>query len=256
MTVSYPSEGHDECFALDERSFWYRHRNQVLQETLRAFPPGQPFFDIGGGNGAVAMALQRGGVRVCVMEPLVSGARHARGRGVARVVCCSLEDASVRDGTVPAAGLFDVLEHIADDGAFLVRLRSLLVRDARLYVTVPAFEALRSSHDLDVGHHRRYTSRMLSERLEAAGFRVEYASYFFSPLPPAIMLFRTIPERLRASLGLAPHKPAARRTREHLARRPWMGKMLEQLLRFETWAIRRRMRLAFGSSILIVARAN
>jgi SAM-dependent methyltransferase len=254
--VSYPAEGHHHCFEVDETSFWYRHRNRCLVEAMKAFPPAEPLFDIGGGNGAVAIALQRAGWRLCLIEPIAAGAHHARQRGVAQVICASLEESGLRDASLPSAGLFDVLEHIDDDLGFLKRLRALLTPGARLYITVPAFQALWSSHDVQVGHFRRYTAASLARRVEASGFGVEYTSYFFSPLPLTIFALRTLPERLLRLLRLAPPRPRERRRREHLANRPSIGRGVEKLLHFETRAIRRRLSLPFGSSVLLVARAS
>src|ERR1700689_4932198 len=56
--VSYPAEGNNACFALEDSSFWFAHRNACLLALLRRFPAAGPFFDIGGGNGFVAAAIQ------------------------------------------------------------------------------------------------------------------------------------------------------------------------------------------------------
>ena len=256
VPISYPADGHAHCLEVDETSFWYRHRNRCLIETLKAFPPAGAFFDIGGGNGAVAIALQRAGWPLCLVEPIAAGARHARRRGVTRVICASLEQCAVRDGSIQAAGLFDVLEHLPDDVAFLARLRALLAPGARLYVTVPAFAALWSSHDELVGHFRRYDARTLRGRVEEAGFRVEYVSYLFAPLPLTVFALRVLPERLWPRLRAARLAARERRMREHLPNRRWLGRALEALLGFETGAIRRGLSLPFGSSVLLVARAS
>ncbi|HYH08860.1 MAG TPA: class I SAM-dependent methyltransferase [Thermoanaerobaculia bacterium] len=255
-SVSYPADGHLACAEVDEASFWYRHRNRCLIEALEAFPPAEPLFDIGGGNGAVAMALQRDGWRVALVEPIAEGAHHARRRGVTRVICASLEECGLRDASLPSAGLFDVLEHVPDDIAFLTRLRALLARDGRLYVTVPAFTALWSTHDDLVGHMRRYDAKTLSRRVEACGFTVEHVSYFFSPLPLMIFALRTLPERLSRRVRETRITAPARRMREHASHRPWLARAIETLLRFEPRAIRRKRAIPFGSSVLLVARAS
>jgi hypothetical protein len=254
-SLSYPAAGHVACASVDEGSFWYRHRNRCLIAALRAFPPDEPLFDIGGGNGVVAIALQQAGWRVALVEPIVEGAHRARHRGVARVICASLEESGLRDRSLPSAGLFDVLEHIHDDVAFLTRLHALLVKNARLYLTVPAFARLWSSHDEIVGHVRRYDAKTLSRLVEACGFRVEHVSYLFSPLPFAILARRVVPERLSGRLRAARLIATERRIREHLSHRSWAGKALETLLRYETWSIRRKRAVPFGSSVLLVARA-
>jgi hypothetical protein len=91
----------------------------------------------------------------------------------------------------------DVIEHIADDGAFL---RDLLARpfvstETRFLITVPAYQALFSSHDTFLGHYRRYSNRTLRERLEQSGLRVLTIGYFFSSLLP-VRLLQTVKERV------------------------------------------------------------
>ena len=70
-SVSYPAEGHDRCHEVEDRSFWFQHRNACIAELVRQFPPhGRgPIFDIGGGNGVVARALVDEGWEVILVEP-------------------------------------------------------------------------------------------------------------------------------------------------------------------------------------------
>ena len=37
--ISYPEEGNEACFEVEDRSFWFRHRNDCLVEMVRNFPP-------------------------------------------------------------------------------------------------------------------------------------------------------------------------------------------------------------------------
>lgn len=52
--VSYTTDGHAACFAIEDDSFWFRHRNDCILSVVERFPPeGEgPIFDIGGGNGS------------------------------------------------------------------------------------------------------------------------------------------------------------------------------------------------------------
>jgi SAM-dependent methyltransferase len=195
-SVSYPEDGNAACFAIEDGSFWFQHRNAVVTEAIRGFPPNTPFFDIGGGNGYVAKGLEAADLSVVLIEPGPAGALNAVQRGVKHVVCATLEDAKFLPGSIPSAGLFDVLEHIEDDIGFLRNLGSLLRTGGRVYLTVPAFNLLWSDEDVEAGHYRRYTAASLSKCLASAGFRVEYTTYFFSLLPIPVFLLRSIPSFL------------------------------------------------------------
>src|SRR6266567_1791580 len=78
--VSYPDEGNTSCLAVEDTSFWFRHRNNCILEVMKNLPPATPFFDVGGGNGYVAKALQDAGLEVVLVEPGSTGALNARRR--------------------------------------------------------------------------------------------------------------------------------------------------------------------------------
>lgn len=248
--ISYPEEGNQNCLALEADSFWFVHRNRCIQAVMRRFPPPGMVFDVGGGNGYVAMGLQQAGFPVALVEPGRQGVQNARRRGVNTLVCSRFEDAGFRPGAVPAVGLFDVLEHIADDDALLSTVRDLLVPEGRVYLTVPAFHALWSADDDYAGHHRRYSLRGLRRLLEQAGLRVEYASYFFFMLPVPIFLLRVLPTRL----GLRKQEAWETYQQEHQSRSGPVGKVLDGLLGWELARLSKGKTLPVGGSCLVAAR--
>ena len=103
--------------------------------------------------------------------------------------------------------LMDVIEHIEDDTGFLAGLldRPAVGLRTKFLITVPAYQALFCSHDVFLGHHRRYSRRLLRERLEASGLRVIDIGYFFFTLLP-VRLIQVVKERL---LGLEPERIAS-----------------------------------------------
>ena len=248
-TVSYPAEGNEVCYAVEEKSFWFRHRNDCILALLRRFPPGGELLDVGGGNGFVALHLQANDFPVALLEP-GSGAERARERGVRNVIQSDLEHAELDEGSVPAVGLFDVVEHIQDDRVFLEDLHRLLLPHGRLYLTVPAFGWLWSREDEDAGHFRRYSGNKLRSLLGGAGFQLDYLTALFFWLPPAIGLFRTLPRLLRSPAmgGLSPE----RLQRDH---QPpfFFSPLLDLLSRQEQGIIRKGGALPFGSSWMAVA---
>jgi len=248
--VDYPDEGNAFCFQVEDHSFWFHHRNACLLAVMRRFPPGGVVFDIGGGNGFVARALVAAGLPSVVVEPGPTGARNAQARGLSPVICSALDDAGFRPGTMPAAGLFDVLEHIEDDGGVLGRLAVLIPPGGRLYLTVPSYQWLWSTEDDISGHHRRYTTASLARVVREAGFEVEFTSYLFWPLPLPILFLRAIPARLGYRPTLDPD--AIRRELK-----PPSGpavQALTTLLDGERRWIAGGHRIPTGSSCLLVAR--
>ncbi|MDR2510259.1 MAG: hypothetical protein LBC77_06410 [Spirochaetaceae bacterium] len=81
----------------------------------------------------------------------------------------------------------DVLEHIKDDAAFLDRLLEKTPCGSMIFVTVPAFQFLFSSHDVFLKHYRRYNKNELLGLLNRASFnrralRIEKCHYFYASL--------------------------------------------------------------------------
>lgn len=191
--VSYPEVGNADCFELEDRSFWFAHRGDCLAAVMRRFPPAGTLFDIGGGNGFVARTLIDAGFPTVLVEPGEAGARNARQRGLPDVICATLAAARFHSGTMPAVGLFDVLEHVERDADFLAEVHRCLVPRGRLYLTMPAYSWLWSDADAEAGHFRRCTLTGWQKRVEAAGFAPLFASYFFSLLPLPLFFRRVLP---------------------------------------------------------------
>jgi len=248
--VDYPDEGNAFCFQVEDQSFWFQHRNRCILAVVARLPPGGALFDIGGGNGFVARALVEAGHPAVVVEPGPVGARNAQARGLAPVICSTLDDAGFHAGALPAAGLFDVLEHIEDHRGVLARLATLVRPGGRLYLTVPAYQWLWSGEDVLGGHHRRYSRGALARVVREAGFDVEFASYFFWPLPLPILLARAIPWRL----GYRPPLDVEAIKRELRPPRGPAVDILMALLGPERGWLARGGRLPFGGSCLLVAR--
>ena len=237
--------------AIEETSFWYQHRNRCFSAILDRFKPSGPLFEIGSGNGSVALALQSIGLQVIAVEPTVRMAVASRERGVNYVICAKIEEIGFCDGALANVGLFDVLEHIDDDVGLIKRLRELMPSGGYFYCAVPAWKLLWSSEDDAAAHCRRYSLPQLSRIFETAGFRIEYATYFFAPLLLPILLLRTIPSALR----LRTSRTADLSKKEHTLPKGLMGYFLRVLLEREVQHVRQGKRKWIGASCLLVARA-
>jgi SAM-dependent methyltransferase len=247
--VDYPEQGHEWCVAVEDDSWWFQHRNRVLVDLMRRYPPAQPLYDVGGGNGVVAAALRDAGIRSIVVEPGAAGVQNARKRGL-EAIQATLGEAGVPPGTIGSIGVFDVVEHIDDDRAFLAHLRDMLAPGGRLYVTVPSYQSLWSGEDVHAQHFRRYTASGMRRALRAAGFEIEHVSYLFSFLPIPVLLFRTIPYRL----GIARPVSAAGVQDDHGGGGSLSRRLLDGVLALERTVIRAVGGLPFGGSVIAVAR--
>lgn len=75
----------------------------------------------------------------------------------------------------------NVLEHVRDDGIALAHMFEILEPGGRLLLLVPAFDFLFGTMDTADNHFRRYTKRVVEERLKVAGFEVEKV-YYMNPV--------------------------------------------------------------------------
>jgi SAM-dependent methyltransferase len=153
-----------------------------MTDVVEQFPAPGVIYDVGGGNGYMTRALKDAGHPTVLVEPVEQGARTAFQRGLQPVVNSTLEHAEFPPGSLPAVGMFDVLEHVDDDLGMLREIRDLLAPGGRLYLTVPAHPRLWSAHDDEAGHRRRYTSSSLRAVVADAGLTIERSSLMFSIL--------------------------------------------------------------------------
>lgn len=247
--VSYPESRHGGCFAVEDSSFWFGHRNRCVASVVERFPPAGTVFDIGGGNGFVTIGLQDAGFDAVLVEPGKFGVQNAQARGLAPVVCSTFEDARFLPQSLPAAGLFDVLEHIENDGFFLREIRRCLEPGGRLYLSVPAHRFLWSHEDKAVGHWRRYSRSSLIKVLVGTGFKPEYITHLFWFLPVPILLFRVLPSLLH------PQRPLSRVVEQDHRVPDGLGdRLLTALLDREVAIVAKGRRVPVGSSLVAVAR--
>jgi SAM-dependent methyltransferase len=249
--VSYPEEGNEVCFQVEDSSYWFAHRNACILSVVQQFPPAGTFYDIGGGNGFVAMGLQNVGLDVALIEP-GSGAKNAVKRGVKNVIWAALGDAGLQPQSLMAAGAFDVVEHIEDEHGFLSALADKLKPGGRFYCTVPAMGSLWSDEDVSAGHFRRYSRSTLSRALQAAGFEVEFISYFFTWLVAPVFLFRSLPWRLGGRRSKPGHGLDATRD-DHTLPRSLRG-VVGRIHGWELGRLSKACPLRMGSSLICCAR--
>ena len=249
--VSFPVDDYAACFRVEDGSFWFGHRNRCISEAVRQWQPPGFILDVGGGNGYVAAGLIEAGHETVLLEPGAEGARNARAsRHIPHVICATFDEAGFKPSSVPAVGLFDVLEHIKDDERFIEKVNGVLRPGGLVYLTVPAHQWLWSITDVDAVHFRRYSTRQLTSCFTAAGFDVLYVTYFFQALVVPFYLLRTLPFQL----GFRGRRDLSRYEAEHAGGGKWQSQALLRLLERELRAIAAHRTLATGTSCLLVGR--
>ena len=248
--ISYPQEGHQQCFLVEDNSFWFKHRNNCIIEIINNFPPSGIILDVGGGNGFVSLEMKNNGYKAALLEPGISGILNAKKRGLKKLICANFNEIDLYPNSIPAIGIFDVLEHIKNDFKFLNKIYKCLIPGGKLYITVPAYNFLWSNSDNTAGHYRRYNLNQLRSIVKQTGLEIEYATYIFSVLPISIFLFRTLPNKL----NLKQKETQKRTENEHKKRNGLTGNILQKIWVSELKAISKEKSIPFGGSCLLVAK--
>lgn len=168
---------------IEDRHWWFAGRRKIAEKLLTQFLPPMPpsertILEAGCGTGGNLAMLATFG-KVSGMEPFEPARHYAAQRTITEIRAGNLPESTGFDGQMfDAVVISDVLEHIEDDVASLRKLKSVLKPSGRLFVTVPAYQFLWSSHDVALHHKRRYGRRQLRTLVESEGFDVIYSSYF------------------------------------------------------------------------------
>ena len=185
-----------------DRHWYYRAKSGALEAMLPR-PFNRRVMDIGAGSGFFSKHLAKRGL---VDEALCVDPGYARDWDE------TVGNATIRFRRSPEkmdAGLalfMDVLEHVPDDAGLLSSYRPYLPEDARVVITVPAFQFMWSGHDVFLEHYRRYTRRMLNDTIARAEFRRIDTFYYYGLVLPAAMASRLLSRnRMEEKSAVRPH---------------------------------------------------
>lgn len=234
-----------EMQGLEQTHWWFLGKRLLLKALLtRANGSDRGrFLDLGCGTGGVLQALQSRGLVVGIDTSSLA-LQFCRERGLDAVVLGSAVELPFATEAFDVCVLMDVLEHIDDEVKVLREARRVLRAGGTALISVPAFRALWSQHDVTFEHRRRYRRHELESRVRESGLCVQWSSYTnFFVFAPAL-LWRT----LRRWTGLA----AAVRTDFVRAPGP-LNEALVATYRLEA-VLLRHVALPFGVSVVCVAR--
>jgi SAM-dependent methyltransferase len=150
-----------------------RFFGKVVAEAIPAGVPAR-VLDVGAGDGYLARSLL-GGIPVGSSVTCVdSNYTDAELQRFASPPTVGLSFTRARPaGRFDVILLLDVIEHIADDRAFLDDiLGASLAANGLVVVSVPAWDLLYGQHDLALKHFRRYQPAQCRALLQAAGLEI------------------------------------------------------------------------------------
>jgi SAM-dependent methyltransferase len=169
----------------------------------------------------------------------------SRGLVPGHSACASLLALPFPDASFDVVGAFDVLEHCAPEAVAMAELARVVAPGGRLLMSVPAYQWAWSDHDVQAGHHRRYTKARLLDAIAGTDLVVHRATYAFGAVFPFFAAERVV-RRIRRNdeAAVVPNRlPDVS---------PRMERTLMGLTRVEQRYLARHD-VPFGSSVLVAA---
>lgn len=230
-----------------ESSYWWHvsKRSLVSDLIVKHVKPGGSILEGGIGGGATIRWLLDSGFRVGGFDLMPEAVEHAKKMGVKDVAVHDLQKPwPVQAGFWDCVLMQDVLEHLANPEEVLSFAAKSLTENGCIILTVPAYPMLMGPWDQMLGHHRRYTRKMLKQQAEDAGLRIKFVTYWnFPSFLPALVL-RTL-EKFKDAKRSAEFPKVSR----------WLNEALIQALNVERSYIRRAP-LPVGLSLAAVIKLD
>ena len=156
----------------------------------------------------------------------------------------------LRDEGMDMVLALDMFEHLEDPESAASEVFRILQPGGWLVATVPAWPFLASTHDVALGHYRRYRRENFEKLLQGAGFHVERVSYYNFFLFPVVAMVRMMKGHT-VELGSSDAQPEVESDLREIP--GFFNKILEELLAGERHLLR-HMNLPVGVSL--IARAQ
>ncbi|MFA0080654.1 class I SAM-dependent methyltransferase [Vibrio breoganii] len=175
--------------------WWYLARKEILISYLDIHlnnTKNSKGLEVGAGTGVNTKILTRYTVLDVVEQNPFSIALLRRNSCIKVIEGFYPEVLSYRTTKYDNIFMFDVLEHIKYDKDTLNFTNKLLNTNGTLFLTVPSYQFLFSSHDKEMHHFRRYSKKRLEKLLESENFEIIESNYFNFLLFPFALISRMI----------------------------------------------------------------
>ncbi len=239
-----PAE-YDLMDAAEQDMWWYRALHAHAIAALHPVPVGAGgLLDAGCGTGGFLARLRaaRPGLKATGLEYFAPAAARARAKARVPVAIGSVNAMPFASGRFGAVVSLDVLCHAAvEPGQALAEMTRILAPGGVLLLNLPAFDWLRSAHDLRVRNVRRFTAAGVRHLLTAAGFTAIRTRYWNALLLPVMVAQRKL-------LARAPHHGS-----DVAPFPPWLDRSLHAATVLERQLMRLGIPFPAGGSILATA---
>jgi SAM-dependent methyltransferase len=240
---------YEVIFNIEESYWWYVGLRNLVFSSIDKFSnktDGMRILDAGCGTGkfldecksyrAFGLDLSEVAIRFCKL------------RNINNLIRGSICEVPFKKNLFNIVVSLDVIYHmgVKDDVHTLKELRDVISLNGILVLNVPAYNFLKSTHDIAVHTRRRYTTGELRNALEKAGFSIEMITYRNTLLFPIAVMKRIFDKFSFVNKGNV----------DSDLRQPsvLLNKIFTYLLFLENKFIMSGIKLPFGLSVFCVAR--
>jgi len=233
-----------------EENFWWFPAMREITDTIARRQLQQPnlrILDAGCGTGFNLAHFTRDSREVYGLDLADAAVRYVRNRGFRKIAQASITNIPFKSESFDIVFSFELVTQTPDEthDAAIREMYRVLKPGGFLFIRVPAFMWLWSSHDEELEVRYRYTREELAKRLSDAGFSIEWTSYANVFLFPVI-LFRRFLKRVGIGGG-SDVRPLPR----SLA---WLDGIFRRVLASEARWFSAGWRFPFGLSLICYAR--
>lgn len=228
--------------------FWFHGFRMYVAPAIQEIVAGRRglrIIDCGCGTGFNLKTLLMPHGRAFGFDLVPDGIRRARAVG-RPLVRADIQHIPFASASFDIATSFDVIQSVPDDRAALREMARVLKPGGHVVLNVTAMDLLRGDHSDVWGELRRYTPERAARLVEDAGLEAVRISYVFGSLLPLMLGVRTMQRLMRVFRDPQGDSDLA------VPAAP-VNTLLTALVGAEA-AIARRIRIPFGSSLMIVAR--
>ena len=242
------SSEHQKLYELETTYWWHVGRRTIVamligRAAINRGSTTKQILDVGCGTGENIKLLSQFG-QVYGIDSAAHAIEFCRKRGLENARIGKAERLPYPSSRFDLVTMLDLLEHLEEDMPALTEAFRVLKPEGCLLISVPAYRALWSEHDLALGHKRRYSRRELRHQVEKAGFKVNKLSFAITILFLPILLFRLSQKVL--TKGRVPQT-------SYIILPNWLNKLFVGLLKLEARFLN-HINLPWGVSLVCVAK--
>jgi ubiquinone/menaquinone biosynthesis C-methylase UbiE len=243
-------EDYEQMYHLESTFWWYAAMRRITDAIVRneLQTPGIRILDAGCGTGYNVRYYAASSNRTVFGMDIANAAINCvKRKGLNTVAQASVTAIPFRSNSFDLLFSFEVITHVErnlHDDAFR-EMHRVLKPGGSLFLRLPAYMWLWSSHDEAIQAYYRYTRQELEEKLFRTGYRIEWISYANTFLFPIILVHRFLKR-----FGIANGSDVRTLPRGF----GWLDALFRRTLESEAKWFHRGRRFPFGLSLVCHAK--